>query len=357
MACILKKHSEKSKGILVFNQKEWEAFSYVKNLENIRGNYIFGCHVGRFWKNCDWPVSKINQFDFYMSSKNQLPDNFSGKVVEINSRNFTPDIFNYAGEEKDIDILWVNKPHPVKNIEKFLNSLKNLFLTYGKFKTTIIAAVSPNELKNPHQFFDVESFVNSNQEIFGNYVTLIRTKGEGNEGAPNHTMAEFYKRAKIFAFYSQAEGESRVVTEALCCGCKVVYFKGVEGGSNDYCNQYNSFQFENYENSHETLKKALEDFQPSDPSNIHPFCHNSNSIQNLIDFFKKDLYPSLGLQWEFDEIIVPYGTWSNGKPKLGLNFLLPGHDHNVPWKHPDNETGDLVSDRKFIDIFLKENQI
>ena len=44
MACILKKHSEKSKGILVFNQKEWEAFSYVKNLENSpqRGQISYG---------------------------------------------------------------------------------------------------------------------------------------------------------------------------------------------------------------------------------------------------------------------------------------------------------------------------
>lgn len=357
MACLFKKNSGGSKGILIFNQKEWEAFSYIKNSEIVRDNYVFGCHVGRFWKNCDWSPSKISQFDFYMSSRNQLPDNFPGKIVEINSRNFTPDIFNYGGEEKDIDILWINKPHPVKNIEKFLISLKNLFLTYGKYKTLIIAAISPNELKNPNQFFDVESFLNSNREIFGDSVTLIRTRGEGNEGAPNHTMVDFYKRAKIFAFYSQEEGESRVVTEALCCGCKVVYFKGVKGGSNDYCNESNSFQFEDYENSHETLKIALENFSPSDPSIIYPFCHSSNSIKNLIEFFKNNLYPSLGLKWLSDDIIIPSGNWSNGKPKLDLNFLLPGHDHNVPWKHPDNETGDLVSDRKFIDIFLKENQI
>lgn len=357
MACLLKKPEQGSKGILIFNQKEWEAFCYIKNLERVKDRYVFGCHVGRFWKNCDWSASQIAQFDFYMSSRNQLPLNFPGKVIEINSRNFTPEIFTYQGEEKDIDILWINKPHPVKNIEKFLISLKQLFTTYGKFKTVIIAAVSPNELKSPNQFFDVGSYVNSNRDVFGDSVTLIRTKGEGNEGAPNHTMADFYKRAKIFVFYSQAEGESRVVTEALCCGCKVVYFKGVEGGSNDYCDETNSFKFDNYENSHETLKSSLENFSASNPSDIHKICHNYNSIQNLTEFFRDDLFPSLGLEWISDDIIVPNGNWSNGKEKLGLNFLLPGHDHNVPWKHPSNETGDLVSEKKFIDIFLEENQI
>jgi glycosyltransferase involved in cell wall biosynthesis len=357
MACIIKKPSNEQKGILIFNQKEWDAFSYIKSLTHVKNNYVFGCHVGRHWKNCDWSDSKIKQFDFYMSSKNQLPDNFSGKVVEINSRNFTPEIFCYEGEEKDIDILWINKPHPVKNIEKFLVSLRNLFVKYGPHKTVIVAAISPNEIKSPDQFFDVRLFLELNKEIFGDFVTLIRTQGEGNEGAPNHTMAQYYKRSKIFAFYSEAEGESRVVTEALCCGCKVVYYEGIQGGSNDYCTSENSLKFEKYELSHETIAEALRDFRPSETSVVHSKCHNSNSILNLVEFFKKELYPSLGIDWADDELIIPSGCWSNGKEKLGLNFLLPGHDHNVPWKHPDLETGDLVSDRRFIDIFLKENQI
>jgi glycosyltransferase involved in cell wall biosynthesis len=354
MAYLLKKHTDAERGILIFNQKEWDAFSQIKSLPHIRDNYIFGCHVGRFWKNCDWNGSKISQFNFYMSSRNQLPENFPGEIIELNSRNFTPEIFSYLGEVKDIDILWINKPHPVKNIEKFLISLKNLFQTYGSFRTVIVAAISPNELKRPQDFFDVELFIRQNSVIFGDFVTLIRTTGDGNEGAPNHTMAQYFKRSKIFAFYSEAEGESRVVTEALCCGCKIVYFDRVQGGSNDYCNSQNSLQFTNYDDSHLTLKTAIDTFSVPDISQIHQKCHQNNSIGSLIDYFKNELYPKLGLSWINDNLEIPSGKWSTGKDKLALNFSLPGHDHNVPWKHPDLETGDLVGDRKFIDIFLKE---
>lgn len=357
MAYLLKKSSLEERGILIFNQKEFGAFSKIKSIERVKNNYIFGCHVGCYWKNCEWSESQIKQFDFYMSSKNQLPDNFPAKIIEINSRNFTPEIFNYSNELKDIDILWINKPHPVKNIEKFLISLKHLFINHGKFKTLIIAAISPNEIKRPDQFFNIKSFLDANSKIFEDSVTLIRTQGEGNEGAPNHTMAEYYKRSKIFAFYSEVEGESRVVTEALCCNCKVVFYKNVKGGSNDYCNLENSFKFDNYENSHLTILEALKSFKVIDNSNIYKKCHSQNSIENLVNFFKKDLYPSLGIKLLNDKLEIPSGNWSNGKEKLGLNFSLPGHDHNVPWKQQEMETGDLSSEQRFINIFLNENNI
>tara|TARA_R100000008_G_C3571189_1_gene162247 strand:- start:359 stop:1474 length:1116 start_codon:yes stop_codon:yes gene_type:complete len=358
MAVLLKKNNPTVKGILILNHKEVNLLPYFSPF---RDRYLIGCHVG-----CHHKSENITGFDFYLSSPEQLPDNFpdKDKIIPMNSRNFLPNEFHnirnktkesllYSIEqmhkvskvkisnsvlddirnnEKDYywDILWVNKPHSVKNIKTFLDQLKILFNT-NPCNVLLICAISPNEYKYKDHFLDVESYI---KQIFTEeerkFISLLRPETSGNEGADNSLMPPFYQWSNAFAFYTQKEGESRVVHEALCCGCRIVYYKYVEGGSDDYLDNTNSIAFDSYAYSHESLLSAIKLNKVADCTAIHDIC----LCENTIDKFKKelvDLYNKHNLDYDGEMLDIP-----------NLHFELPAHNHKVPWKEPHNETGDLT---------------
>tara|TARA_Y100001938_G_scaffold151148_1_gene246570 strand:+ start:5495 stop:6610 length:1116 start_codon:yes stop_codon:yes gene_type:complete len=371
MAVIIKKPTENLKGILVLNQKET---NMLGQFSSYRKTYFIGCHVGCYHKQ-----ETITGFDFYMSSPEQLPDDFSdkNKIIPMNSRNFLPDTFhNELGKSKESllnsiremhkvsktkisdeiikkfkestkdyfwDILWVNKPHSVKNIKIFLDQLKIVFNT-NPCNVLLICAISPNENKFKQHFLDVENYI---KEIFTEdemkFISLLRPETGGNEGADNSLMPPFYQWSNVFAFYTQREGESRVVHEALCCGCRIVYYNDVEGGSDDYLNDKNSVSFNAYDDSYKSLISAINMNKISDCSEIHNIC----LCKNTLNTFKKELsklYSNHG--FIFDNIILDIPN---------LHFELPAHNHKVPWKCSSNETGDLTP--RYFKEFIIHNKI
>ena len=53
-------------------------------------------------------------------------------------------------------------------------------------------------------------------------------------------ISDFMNLSKVFTLFSDKEGESRVVSEALLCGLPVVVKKDILGGATDYLNIQNS---------------------------------------------------------------------------------------------------------------------
>ena len=107
------------------------------------------------------------------------------KVSKVKISNSVLD--DIRNNEKDYywDILWVNKPHSVKNIKTFLDQLKILFNT-NPCNVLLICAISPNEYKYKDHFLDVESYI---KQIFTEeerkFISLLRPETSGNEGADN----------------------------------------------------------------------------------------------------------------------------------------------------------------------------
>ena len=56
-------------------------------------------------------------------------------------------------------------------------------------------------------------------------------------------ISDFMNLSKVFTLFSDKEGESRVVSEALLCGLPVVVKKDILGGATDYLNIQNSKLF------------------------------------------------------------------------------------------------------------------
>jgi hypothetical protein len=66
-------------------------------------------------------------------------------------------------------------------------------------------------------------------------------------------IADLYNQSKAFALFSDQEGESRVVAEALLCGCWVLAKRDVRGGAGDYLTDANSYRFTTVEEATNAL--------------------------------------------------------------------------------------------------------
>jgi len=373
MALVLKKHSTQSTGVLILTHKEQALLGAFRSY---RDRYVIGCHIG-----CDHRHKAPSGFDFYLASNEQLPPGFAKKnrVIEMNSRNFLPNEYHHTeGKSKNSllnsiheiekvsrtkiseeikseitqsnsdyiwDILWVNKPHRVKNIQIFLDQLKILFTQQGVCKTLLICALSPNEKgRYKEHFLDVENYIQSRfTPAEQKFISLLRPDTGGNEGADNALIPPFYQWSNVFAFYSEKEGESRVVSEAACCGCRVVYYKNVMGGSDDYLTNENSVAFESYDISWKTLGAAVQRSKIEDCSEIHNTC----LVSNTLDRFTQ----------EIAQLCASRGRPFNGPLRdiPNLHFELPAHNHRVPWKSENHETGDLF--RHMLPVFFKSSRL
>lgn len=372
MALKLKNPTLSNKGIIILTHKEQHLLRYFSPY---RQRYLMGCHIG-----CWAKKKSFSGFDFYLSSLNQLAPSFSekDKVIELNSRNFLPDEYgSHTSKSKDLllssikemhkfsktkisdelldsiqntnqdkiwDILWVAKPHEVKKIQSFLDNIKKLFNYDKPYQVLLICAIAPNETIYPQDHLDVENYINSTfTPEEKKYITLFRPYSGGNEGLDNKFLPPFYHWSKNLAFYSSAEGESRVVHEALCAGLPIIYYKHVEGGSSDYLDESNSFSFENYEDSYLTLLEAVNTSKSFDLELIHKKCLHSNSIKALKHNLST-LYKKHGQIFDGELLNIP-----------NLHFELPAHVHTVPWKSDQHETGDLTAEK--FNIFTTYNAL
>ena len=371
MALLMKKYDGNNKGVVVLTHKE---ANLLPMFDNYRKYYFFGCHIGCYHKE-----KQVGGFDFYMSSEQQLPSNFpeKDKIIELNSRNFLPNQYhNINGKTKESlihsitevqkvsktkltdetmnyimetdrdyvwDILWINKPHQVKNIKWFLEQLKELFDREGPCRVLLVCAISPNErgpfkshFLNPEKYIS-ENFTKEEQK----YISLLRPETDGNEGADNSLIPPFYQWSNTFSFYTEKEGESRVVHEALCCGCRIIYYEFVEGGSNDYLDDTNSISFTDFGESWKSLSSGIKMKKVEDCDDIHKKCLEKNGLITLKE--------ELGNLYENNNELF------DGKLEemSNLHFELPAHNHTVSWKGSGMETGDLREDK--VEVFITDS--
>ena len=145
---------------------------------------------------------------------------------------------------------------------------------------------------------------------------------------------------------SSAEGESRVIHEALLCGLPVVCYAGLLGGGRDHLNDTNSAQFTDYENIHLSLIKAAENAGSQlivDTESLSAELSEIKTIPKLKQLFE-EMYNKDGN--EFDGELINTDE---------LNLRLPAHYLEVPWnvESGNGVTADIVS-KEQMTIFIKE---
>ena len=374
MAHLFKRPKDGQKGILVFTHKEAKyffqtikplirkqpttAFPYlvdlaftkysklpffIKEFNELRQNYYLGLHFG--WYHSSFPV--LDFFDFIMAGPGTVgftpPDHIL--QIPLNSRNFISSRFkNLNYNHKFWDIICVARSIKYKNLNLLLKSIKELNKKTKKCHKALLV-IPPNKNKDPKKFYTniIEDYYNWFEEEERDWITILKLDDDLSFlGMPQNSLIHFYNASKIFTLFSEQEGESRVIAEALLCGLPVVVKTDLEGGGRDFLHDQNAVFFDTFETAHLAFEQALSNLETlkASTSSLAEHLREDYTIPTLKKYFV-ELYKKHGQQFDGDLLNLDY-----------LDRRLPGHSHNVPWNTGRYGTADILSIKQF-NIFKK----
>lgn len=343
MAHIFKHPNKSNKGIIIFTHKELQIFNLkvnrrlIKNptrilssyfffktkISRIRKKYFIGIHYGAYHRNLKTPA----WVDFHMSAPGTAKFLDNPDILPLNSANFTPLVMQKDSvATKYWDIICVAHSTYQKKYPELLKAVRKLFDLDNNVKILFVIASGKDESDSKKYYKTIfndynKLFSPKERELF----TIIKTDPEtGFQGFSYTFLSYLYNRSKVFTIFSQIEGESRVVKEAQLCGLPVVVKSDVQGGIRDYLNQSNSLYFDNYEDAHIILKKAIDNYDKFkiDTEYWAKELREDYSLDKAKEFFK-EFYNRKGSK--FDEELINTDN---------LNRRLPAHFYDplsVSW--------------------------
>lgn len=359
MGHIFKHPHNNSKGIIVFTHKEISFFEtypinfinkvyskingrkkfipfYEKRIKELQKKYYIGIHFG--WHHPDYP--KKDYVDFYMGGPGTVSFSFDDPFfIPLNSSSFTPAVFKDMGiQNKYWDIICVSNPAKHKNLDVLLREIKKIYQQGYNYKILLLNTSKTNE-DHPSYYTNLtqdyyQLFTPQEREHF----TLLKLHEKlGFLGLSQTQLAFLYNNSKVFTLFTQKEGESRVISEALLCGLPVVVKHDLEGGGRDFLNETNSVFFQTYDTAHKGLIEAVENIDRFDLENNEGQKEASEfeSLQQLKSYFSK-LYQNNNDQFNGELINSDF-----------LNFRLPGHFNDVPWNINRYITSDILTRDQF----------
>ena len=314
---------------------------YSKAFQKIREQYFIGVHYG-------WTASRIPLYencDFLMTAQ-QIDIKENNRILQIPlaSRNFTPQCFQNKNQIKYWDILCVSRMVKFKNLNYFLKSIRKIFDQGYNYKVLMI--VSENKKMGTKRFYtnlmdDYYSLFSYNERQ--NFSIMLLSSNLSFPGMPFEVMSHFYNSSKIFSLFSNVEGSSKVISEALLCGLPIVVKDDLEGGGRDFLSKDNSVLFSSFENAHESLIQAVENYDLFKVENetLRQNLSEEFSLEKLKKYFKK-LFEENGQT--FDGKLINTDR---------LNIRIPAHlNENIPWAKDRFSTADIVT-RKQLEIFMR----
>jgi len=359
---IFKNPTSDAKGIIVFTHKEMDWFfpvnnkrlvksfakpggfkrveiiknfllrPYSKAFQKIHEKYFIGVHYGwvpersRLYENCDFIMSShpINE----KKEKNIFR-------IPLVSRNFTPQCFNNQHQKKHWDILCVSRMIKFKNLDYLLKSIRKIFDQGYNYKVLMI--VLENKKMDKKRFYtnlmdDYYSLFSYNERQ--NFSIMLLSSNIGITGLPFEVMSYFYNSSKIFTLFSNAEGSSKVISEALLCSLPVVVKENLEGGGRDFLSKDNSILFSSFENAHESLIRAVENYDlfKVEIETLRKSLSEEFSLEEIKKYFKK-LFEENGQT--FDGKLINTDK---------LNIRLNGHlNKSIDWAQDRFRTADIHS--------------
>ena len=335
MAHIFKKHTKDSKGIIVYTHKE---IGHSRWLDKVDSLPILGDEIAEKYfiginkAGAPEPFYNVHKnISFFMSSPGQV--RFFGRqpmLIPFNSRSFLPEFFKPRGQEKYWDIINVSRNDPVKHLDVFLQAVRSLYDSGKMYRVLLVVPSEDDELKEGSPFPKIVEYYENNFSMKEKeYFTMIKLTPEfSGQGLSMRTIAHFYNSSKVFCMLSHAEGESRVIHEALVSGLPVVCFSKLVGGGRDFLNSQNSVQFDDYSRLPEALSVAVDNWDKDlhvDVEEVSKLLSSSKTIPALKKYFKQ-LYSHHGEVFSDEESLLNTDY---------LNLRLPGHYLNVPWYDRD----------------------
>jgi glycosyltransferase involved in cell wall biosynthesis len=335
MVSILKEKKGNSKGVLVFTHKERYIFNkpikpLQRAIKKLKKEYILGMHWGYHHKN----QSPIPYIDFHLAGKGTVSfaNNVTTPTYEYCSRNFIPKYFVPFDCPIHWDIVTVATPTKIKRMDELLEVIIRT-LDRGVDLKALLLCPRPMKLtdrKWDHNFFSrYESDLSDSEKEKINLVTPIRTNDDIYP-LPNQFIPYIYNSASAFTLFSEKEGESRVISEALLTGTKVITRNTLLGGGQDFLDQTNSELFA-------SLDEAVDIFVDvnRNPGNYHfdpEYLRDSLWAPRTVPAFESVI----------EEIFEYYNQPFDGKLYTSnLDDKLPSHETSLPKKFRKSGTNDL----------------
>jgi len=351
---ILLKKTKDYKGILIVTHKEspyWE-----KYLTELKDSYYILIHNGS---------ANNPMFPRYLTY-NLIADSrcFNEKCLPFTTRNFLDKTFN-----NNFNIVEVNKKlQSIIENNKFDFEIKDFnskqfdfigvtrFSDYKKPLEQIkFMKTCGSEFKYCLIILSVDGHDNEllRQEInkllpIKNLLYIdtknIKSNNQTFKGFNSSELSVFYQTSKVYMHTCEAEGESRTIHEALCCGCKILAKENMFGGGLDYLNLSNSILY----NKENVYKKMLEIIKSIENYKLDPQLFKrlseTHSIQDLLSI----LYNNLN----YENYFSSFEEFINISDTNKLQFKLPAHYLDVPWYLKEKPTADILTDKQ-LDIFNK----
>ena len=229
MAVILKIPTENTKGVIVFTNRDDEAFikkdkKLQNRLEALKKNWVFGIHNN--WHNHKFKYNSL--YDFHIAGNKYLKEINNTKFTQFcqSAANFVPNNFSFSNNEKMWDILYIAKAVNFKKIPDLFEAIRKLYDSGKMYRVLFIAPVPPQCKRNffKHAYFcDIrkvynEMFTREERKLFN----LLTLDYEYPFPFDLDTLAHFYKSSRIFVFSSDDEMRPRTVGYAISTGMPIV---------------------------------------------------------------------------------------------------------------------------------------
>lgn len=346
MPFILKESYESSKGVIVFTHKERQYLETTipvlsDTIVELREKYVIGMHWGHYHAEID----EMDYVDFHLAGKGTISfkQGISVRHIPLCSRNFTPSCFREMGVTKYWDIINISRPIKLKNLEEFLSVIRKIYDLNRSLKVLVICPCPENMVERDGWYVRIyddykRMFSQDERQNF----TLLMLRGDGYPfPLSQQTIAYYYNASKIFALFSDQEGESRVIAEALLCGLPVVVKKHLRGGGRDFLTEENSRQFSSLDEACETLVELSENYEK--------YKFDTGPLHKQL----KEVYTAGLLEKEMRSLFAEMGLAFKGRLDLSqLALKLPGHFITLPARLRLANTNDLRS-RKAALVYLK----
>jgi glycosyltransferase involved in cell wall biosynthesis len=345
---VLKDGAPSSKGIVVFTHKERSVIedggaALLPILDEFREHYLVAMHWGHYAAD----VEEIPWVDVHLAAPGTI--SFAPGVrtprIPMASRNFIPSIFDDRGGDRRWDVLSVARPLHVKNLDQLLRSIRIAYDRGHRISALLLCPCAP-VMKESDGWYTrmwndyIEMFSPEEREL----VTVLMLGPEGYPFPVSSTyLAAVYNDSKSFALFSDKEGESRVVAEALLCGLWILAKSDVRGGAGDYLTDGNSRRFSTPEEAADALIELHStDMRPADPAPLRAEMSEIDTAPRL----REEL-----------EALLPPGDHHDGLWHLeNLARELPSHVLSLPADLRREYTNDLAGPTaalKFMSLLLE----
>jgi len=220
MACIIKKPTEKSKGVITFTTQERDKVFAVdrdslQSLIEMKDRWVVGLHHN--WHDYNFRYNPV--FDFSMAGPGDLGSS-EVPLIPLDACNFIqPPYFSEEPTKKIWDVLYVTRAVYFKRLPVFLNTIRKLYDSGKMYRVLLLCAIPPENM-DPANLIEMYQSMFSMEER--KLFSIITLEHDYPFTLDHVCLSHFYHSSKVFVHCAPDERRCRVIANAVASKLPVV---------------------------------------------------------------------------------------------------------------------------------------